>query len=275
MKNLVICLSLFVSIFLSAFTVLADTNSAPASPAIMSAPSQSGWTPSITLKTEYDTKYLAFGSGAVLYGKQCIQSDLNLAFQNGLRVDLWNSTPFEAYNRDFGTEQDFGLQWVGQLSKLGLSGPLSALVLDVQATYFDEPGILTLGKKDVLYTHASLSKEVRWFTVTAEVEDYMVMPNSGYHGGDLFSLGISRKWSIFKARDGGDRVSAFTSVAFVYDNGGFGADDGFILRGFAELDWRLSSHLTAYGGVNYYIPFGVKDKRETDAAWRIGISYSF
>lgn len=231
----------------------------------------SNWTPSVTLRSVVASKYLAFGSGGTLYDKPAIQSDIFVSFRNGFYVDLWNSTPFKGHDNNFGWEQDLGIGWAGPLSTFDLKGFASDMTLDIGSTYFDEPGLLTIGAKDILYNHVKLSKAFKWVTVFGNFENYIAMPGSPYHGGNLYSIGASKGTSFFK-----DRVSASTSLALTYDDGGFGMDKGFLLRGSAELDWKLTKHLTMIlPQVNYYAPLTVRDSRSLDAVVFGGFSYRF
>ena len=235
----------------------------------------SPWTPSVNLRTVVASKYLAFGSGGTLYDKPVIQSDIFTSFQNGFYVDLWNSTALTGHDSNFGWEQDLGIGWAGPLSTFGICGYASDMTLDIGTTYFDEPGLLTLGAKDVLYSHVKLSKAItKWFAMNGEYENYVTMPKTGYQGGSLFSLGASTSKSFLGHND--DLVTASTALAIVYDNGGFGCDDGFLLRGSAELDWKLTTHVTMIlPQVNYYVPVTMQDSRRLDAVVFAGFGYHF
>jgi len=231
----------------------------------------SGWKPTVSLRSVYASKYLVFGTGAVLYDKPVIQTDLFVSFRNGVYLDLWNSTPFEGYNRNFGTEQDFGIGWAGPLSKFGVKGPLSSITLDIGTTYFDEPKVLTFGAKDILWSHAKLTKEFKWATIYGSFDNFLEMPGSPYKGGNVATFGASKGTSMFNGL-----LNPSTSLALVYDNGGFGNDRGFLLKGGAELDWRITKRVTLIlPQVTYYAPVGVDDSRKLDCVWFAGFCYKF
>ncbi|GEM_PF-1203756 len=233
----------------------------------------SPWTPSVTLRSVAANKYSAFGSGGVLYNKPVVQSDIFIGFHNGFYIDIWNSTPMSGpYNQNFGTEQDLGLGWAGPLSTFGLkSGPLADVVIDAGTTYFDEPGLQTLGSKDILYSHLKVSKDLSWFTANFMYENYTVMRNTPYGGGSLYSVGASKSVLLLNGL-----LTASTSVSLVYDNGGFGCDDGLLLRGSAELDWAITKHLSlVLPQVNWYAPVTVRDNRVVDCVLFAGAIYRF
>lgn len=232
---------------------------------------ESGWTPSVSARVVVASKYAAFGSGGILYDKPVIQSDLFVSFRNGFYADLWNSVPFTGHDDNFGWEQDLGIGWSGPLSALGLNGFASDMTLDLGITYFDEPGLLTLGANDILYNHVKLSKAFNLLTVFVDFKSYVPMPHSPYSGGNLYDVGISRGVSVFK-----DRLSASTSLALVYDDGGFGFDNGLLLYGCAELDWLLTKHLVLIlPQVSYYAPITLRDSRSLDAVISGGLGYQF
>ena len=225
-------------------------------PAAAEGTNGSPWTPSVTFRTTVSERYPSFGSGSILYDKWVIQSDLCTSFRNGVYIDLWNSTPLTTgWNKNLGSEQDLGIGWNGNVKGISMS---------LGSTYFDEPDLGTIGKGDTLYTHLTLSKQFycdsRWksFGVNAEFENYTTMPESGFQGGNLYSVGASKSLSFFK-----DRVSANTSLSLVYDDGGFGFDSGMLLRGYAGLDVKISKRVCLTPiQVLYYAPLTVRDSRE-------------
>ena len=125
---------------------------------IVMAGGSSGWTPSVTFRSVLASKYV-IPNGSVAYPKMMVQTDLLASFKNGLYIDLWNSTPFEGYDHNLGTEQDLGIGWTGP--------SYMYIALDVEAMYFDESQMMTLGAEDILYGHAKLSKTTGEITATA------------------------------------------------------------------------------------------------------------
>jgi len=232
----------------------------------------SNWSVSdITLSSQVANQYLAFGSGTVLYDKPVLHSDLRVNLQNGIYFDLWNSTPLNTgWGENYGSEVDYGVGWNGPLSKLGVTGPLSDLGISIGTSYFDEPKVGSFGGGDTLYSHLTVTKSFTHLSVSAEFENYLTMPETGIRGGNLYSIGASKSMSFFK-----DRLSATTSLAAVYDSGGYGMDKGFLLRGFAELDWNVTKKFTVIiPQLFYYIPVTVND-RQLDAMVYVGIRYKF
>ena len=256
MKKILLGLVLLACITTS--TVFADTNS--------------NKFPSVTLSSVVANKYLAFGSGGMIYDRPVLQSDLLISFQNGFYADVWNSSPFERYDHNYGTEQDFGIGWSGPLSTFGVKNKMSDLNLDIGITYFDEPHVLTLGSDDIIYSHVKVSKMIYGVTLYGSYENYMSMPGSSCPGGNLYGVGINKKMSFF-----GDKLNASASIGPSYDSGGFGLDNGFLIHGEAELDWKLSEHMSLIlPQVRYYIPITVNDSRRSfDEVIAGGLSYKF
>jgi hypothetical protein len=229
------------------------------------------WSPTVSIQTIVADKYLAFGSGSTLYNKPTLQSDIWVGFGNGLYFNLWNSTPFERYNDNFGTEQDYGIGWAGALSSFGIKNALSDLSLDIGTTYFDEPNIFTLANGDTLYTHIKVSKPLKWCTVACEYENYSTFPCNASEVEHIGSVEASKVWSLWN-----NRVSISASVALAYDSGVFGSDNGLLLRSFGEIDWKITKRLSLIlPQLSGYQPLTIRDKRKTDGVIASGFSYKF
>lgn len=232
---------------------------------------QSPWSlASGSFETVWASKYLAFGGGGVIYDKGTIQSELAFNLRNGCYAGLWSSMPFTGFDKNFGTEIDLFLGWNGPLSKLGVGGKLSDITLDIGVAYYDEPHLATLGADDVVNTHIRLTKAFKPLSVYVAWDSYVTMPGSFYTGGHLITVGASKSACFFK-----DKLSASTSLDVVYDTGGFGLDDGFLLKGNGELGYKLTRHLTATASVTYYVPLNLHDSREVDKVVFLGFKYGF
>ena len=223
----------------------------------------SGWTPSFTFRSVVASKYLAFSSGGMLYDKPVVQSDLFVSFQNGLYADVWNSKSFEgSWGKSLGDEVDYGVGYGRSLGK-GFS-------FDIGVTYFDEPMAFTESVGDILYSHIKVCKAFKPVTVFACWENYTTMPGTAFEGGNLYSLGVSKQLNIWKM------LSASSSVAMTYDDGGFGMGKGFLAKGSIELDWAITKNLTLIAQqVNFYITISTHDSRDPDAVIFGGFSYKF
>ncbi|MDO8593969.1 MAG: TorF family putative porin [bacterium] len=229
------------------------------------ATAEERYLPTVTLSSYVADKYLQFGKGSVLSKDPVVQSDLFISWKNGLFVDLWNSRSLRGSWDDgsLGNEIDYGVGWKGTLA--------TNLSLAVGVTYFDEPRAFTFGAGDILYSHAFLTRDFKHLSVTAGYENYVTMPRSGFRGGNLISLGVSKSQSFCK-----DRIGLRTSVAGVYDTGTLGTDSGLILRGSAGADWNVTKRLTVNViGVNWYVPLTSHDKRTTDAMVYSGLTFKF
>ena len=70
----------------------------------------SSWAPKVSIDSIVASKYLAFGSGAVLYDAPVVQTGITAAFQNGLWLNVWNSKSFNStWGKSFGDEVDYGV----------------------------------------------------------------------------------------------------------------------------------------------------------------------
>ncbi len=222
---------------------------------------ESVW-PSVTVSSLVANQYLGFGTGNSLSKDPALQTDLLFSFKNGLYVDLWNSRSLNGSWNDgnLGNEVDYGVGWKGDIAP--------HLNLNVGITYFDEPKALTFGAGDIIYPHIFLTRDFKWLSVIAGYENYTTMPGSGFKGGNLFSLGIS-KYQLFCK----DRIAVHASVAGVYDMGTLGSSEGFILRGNVGSDWNMTKRLTFNVlGVNWYTPITAHDRRVTDAVVYSGLT---
>jgi hypothetical protein len=210
--------------------------------------------PSVAVSSTFSDHYLGFGTGNLLSKDPAVQNDLAIGFKNGFYIDLWNSRSLKGQWDDgsLGNEIDYQVGWKGTLA--------TNLSLNIGVTYFDEPKAFTFGAGDVLYTHAYLTKDFKHLSVIAGFENFTTMPRSGFQGGNLISLGVSKYQLVSQ-----DKLGLRASAAAVYDTGTLGSREGFILRGSAGADWNITKHLTwNVVGVNWYVPM-VHDKRRTDA----------
>ncbi len=213
---------------------------------------------SVTLRSVVGDKYLNFANGAELYGEPVAQSQLLVNFRNGFYIELWNSTPFGDWNENLGTEQDVGVGWTGPLSLCGLSGGFGETVLDIGVSYFDEPDLAKLGSDDIVKSYLQLSHDFtiggHKFSALAHYRNYTAMPRSSFRGGSYLGVGMATTVPLVK-------VSITTSLSPVWDFGGFGADDGLMLQGGAELDWKLGKRITLIlPQVMYYAPLTMDDR---------------
>lgn len=228
--------------------------------------------PAVTLTSGIADRYIGFSSGEVFYNRAVVQSDVNVSFDSGFYVDIWNSKAvFNPWGQTFGDEVDYGIGWIWRL--LGFN-------IDVGLTYFDEPGVMSFGKDDCWYTHVTVSHDVSLpmlpgskdspLTVSATYEDYRTTAVTAYKGGDRFSLGLSRE------QECNDHLSMNVSETFVYDSGAFDLDAGFLFRMETDLKWKLSEQLSlTFPQVNLYVPLTVSDNRETEVVVSTAASYKF
>jgi hypothetical protein len=224
--------------------------------------SESPQNPVVIGKWGFVQQYLAYGSGAVIDPDPGMQSLLLVCYQNGVSLSLWNTTNFKKWNSTLGSEVDYGIGWSGKIAPY--------TTLDVGATYFDEPKVFTLGRGDIVYGHATVTREMYGLSASLGVERYDTMPKSGFQGGSLYSAGLSKKWPLSD-----DMVTVSNSVALAYDDGGFGFKRGFLARGVVTVDWKATKRLTlTIPQVYWYAPF-MHDARKSNAMVYGGVGYVF
>ncbi len=214
------------------------------------------------------SKYLSFGSGIELTDKPVLQGDITLNFnKTGLYALVWASTSFDSSYRksssgniDFGNEINLGVGWSGQV--LGLA-------TNAGITYFDEPLLGREGAGDILYTHLKLGKVLgAGYTLSASFENYWALPGSSVGGGNLYGLELSNSWHL------ASKLTLLATTALVYDDGGFGAGSGLLIRGATTLSYQLTDNLSIDGGTRFYLPT-MSDYRSPDATFFIGASKKF
>ena len=219
--------------------------------------------PSATVSTYIADKYLGFATGNVLSRDPVIQSDIFISWKNGLYIDLWNSRSLRGTwdNGSLGNEVDYIVGWKGMIA--------TNLTLNVTVGYLDEPKAFTLGAGDILYPHAFLTRDFKYLSVTAGFENYTTMPRSGFQGGNLISLGVSKYQSLWNSK-----IGLRASVVGVYDDGTLGSGKGFILRGGTGVDWHITKRLTVNViGVNWYVPLTPHDKRVANTMVYSGLTF--
>lgn len=213
----------------------------------------------VTVSSTVANKSLLFGTGSVLSSDPVVQTDILLSFKNGIYLDLWNSRSLKGSwnNGSLGNEIDYGIGWKGILT--------SNLTLNIGVTYFDEPSAFTFGAEDIVYTHAFLTRDFKHLSVVGGFENYTAMPKSGFHGGNLLSLGICKNFSFCK-----DRVDLDTSLSGVYDTGTIDSEKGLFLRGNMMLSYKATKHFTLnILSLNYFI------RNRSDLMAATGLTVSF
>lgn len=223
-----------------------------------------GEKPTVIVKSLAASKYLAFGSGGLLDKDPALQTLLLVLYPKGFNFSLWNSTDFQKWNSSLGSEVDYGIGWSGKLGE-----DFSA---DIGLTYFDEPNVFTWGAGDIIYGQVKVSRIiVSGFTISGGYERYVTMPHSGFNIGSLYSLGASKNISLLD-----NELVMKNSLTLVYDKGGTGFDNGFLLRGTILFDWKISDRMTlTLPQVNYYVPLSVHDARKKDAVFFAGLAHRF
>ena len=218
---------------------------------------------SVTVSSYVTDKYLGFSTGNVLSDNAAVQTEAFIGFDSGLYLDFFHSRSLSGRWNDgsLANELDYCLGWSGKIGK-GLS-------LNVGGSYFDESKTLTLGSGDIVKSWINVSKESKLATVSLGYENFTTMPNSGFHGGNMVTLGISRSLTVCEGK-----IRLKASALGVYDFGTLGSRQGLIARGTVGVDWNASKRVTVNVlGVNWFVPITPHDKRVTNAMFTTGITF--
>ncbi len=183
--------------------------------------------------------YTSVGAGISLSKTAVVQSDLVLGLKNGFYALFWSSAPLaSSWDKDQGTEIDFGVGWAKQLSYFGFGGYFSNCLADLSFVYFDEPKTFSLGAGDILNSSLELSKPINEFArYFIKFENYSTMPGSGFQGGNLYSLGVRVDATL------DEWVRLFASPSISYDDGGFGFHEGFVFKVVLRAEFRVAPHI--------------------------------
>jgi opacity protein-like surface antigen len=231
----------------------------------------SAYAADVTVSSGLANRYLAFGNGAVLSDHPAAQSDLSIAFQNGFYVDLWNSAPvgsFKTEGSDFRNELDYGV---------GYSTQIKGFNVDLGLTYFDEPTLLKLAVDDEWYAHLKIGHDITFdgpfgkepITVFGTYENYKTTGGTAYEGGSLFGIGLSKSQES-------QNCTLNVSQTIVYDDGGFGLNEGFLIKWFAELNWKVTEHFSLVAPqVTFYLPLNSDNRPDPEAVIYAGAKYHF
>lgn len=214
--------------------------------------------PSVTLSTEISNKYLTFATGAPLSEEKVIQPNLNVAWDNGVYVNVWASRPLarNVPKSDFSFENDFGIGWAGEFDYW---------MLDISLTYYDEPALGKFGADDIWFSNLKLSHGFGPMNLDLEYGGYTARKGSAYEGGHAVSAGIS------KEIDYQERMSLASSAKLAFDDGGFGLDKGLVAIGELAATWKVSKRISVTAPkIALYVPVTVRDARRTEVVWTAG-----
>lgn len=211
----------------------------------------------------YNSNYLAFGAGIELWDSPCVQGSVTAAFRNGFSITLWGSSDLEGRHGDsLADEVDLALGYTRDLG--------NDWTLDLGLTYFEEPHMgkgLRLGAEDILYTKVKISHPIgRGWSASAIWENYTTLFDTTYNGGTLGGIEVGKTFKV------SDKVSVPFSVGAIYDDGGFGFDQGLLIRGNLGVDIKLTESITVNVGGRYYVPL-MDDIRKTDTMLYAGFTF--
>lgn len=197
---------------------------------------KTNWDMSVTVGM-YD-HYLSSAGGVEFYDDPVVQTDVRFINKpTGFYVGVWWDTGLNTQFNNIGTFDDEIDIFVGVHRPLGLWG----LEYNLEANYFNEPGLGVFGRGDVLYTGVALNRP---FVLAGgelslnphvSFDRYTAIPRSGFTGDTLVIAGVGATWQISRI------LSLQTDFSGVHDFGGFGfVPEGNSLRVFSDLHWQVS-----------------------------------
>lgn len=211
----------------------------------------------ITANLEWKSSYVLMDNAGLFYDDPVIQGDITAAFSNGTYACIWFSTsPDTGWGEDWGDEIDFIVGWAGDIG--------NGFKMNASVFYFYEPEETF---PDIWYPKMTISHELFGWNVGLQAGVYM--PTDGSEGGWLVGPMASKTFKV------SDKVSIPVTVKFIYDDGGFGGDKGFIPSIKSGIDYSVNESLTLRMSVAGCTTIGINDARESQLVWSVGTSYKF
>lgn len=203
-------------------------------------------------------QYLAFGSGGTLHDEAVAQGDLTAAFKNGTYASLWFSSSLDGnWGNNAGDEADFIVGWKGDIWE--------DVNLNAKVFYFWEPA---KGFSDIVYPQVFLSKPIGSWTATLQAGVYL--PIDGSEGGWLWGPSVSTAFKL------SEKWKIPFSAGVLWDDGGFGAEPGFVGNIFTGLNWQMKDDLTiSLISATLYKSLGNSNVHGLEPMIGTGLSYQF
>ena len=203
----------------------------------------------ITVSSITRTGYLY--QGAMYYNRPVQQSDVVVAWRNGLFVSIWTSTGF---NTTVGADKEIDFI-------LGYSKSVGKFNFSTDAAYFALPGI------DI----ANLNGEVGVGPIFWKLQAYAPVKSGGPVKSLVASTGARHSFAL------GKRFGLDLEGLAKYDTGAFGYEELWLAQGKGSLSFSLSEKLSLIGEVEWSKPLTNTntDGRKREVVAGAGISYSF
>ena len=192
--------------------------------------------------------------GAVWYRHPLLQSDIFVAWDNGVYADLWTSTGFNT-RKDWDKETDITLGYGGKFRQLNYS---------VEGVYF------AVMDGDILHGKLELSVETPKVSPFVRVMGYVPTRKGGPKEGVLLVGGFKTGFAP------SDKVEISLEGSGRHDSGAFGYDEAWLVQGKVGVGVALTPKTQLLLGVELARPLTVvTDGRKGEVVWEIGLSHRF
>lgn len=227
----------------------------------------------VTLSTDFVSKYVGFGNGAVFYDKPMFQTDLFFSHKSGFHADIWWGTGLndDLTGSGFDDEVDYNIGFAGAVPFTDNK----KLQFDVGIGYWDIYDLFTSTRNDMVHAcievscPLDVSKGIK-LTPFAKLNKYILPFETDFEeAGTITSAGCKYRIDL-------SRKFALTGLtSFGYDDGGFGFQKGVIWKDYVNLELTLSSRLTwRVAEAQFYVPIGITD-RDPQQVYGTGFSWTF
>jgi hypothetical protein len=210
-----------------------------------------------TTNLDWKSSYVLMDNSGLFHDKPVIQGDITATFENGLYASIWFSTsPESSWGNDLGDEIDPSFGWSGEIG--------NGFRIDAALIYFYEP---EESFPDIWYPKLVISHEFLGWDVGLKIGVYL--PIDGSEGGWLIGPTASKTFEIT------DKWSIPVCLKLIYDDGGFGNDNGVIPSISTGLNYSINESLGLHLSVAGCTPLGTDDTRKSRVVLSLGTSWDF
>ena len=236
--------------------------------------STNGWTPTGSLFSSLQERYIALRVTRVLYDGLSLQSEITVNLPKGFYVDLWNHAGIgENVVSKQPKEIDMTFGWQEKL-------PLYGLEVGLSGTFFNNSPLGLWWKNDALAQTATLSKTfVRGnHTLRPQLRVEWISRATDIGGGALILMpNIAHVW---KHPFGITPMSTANQMFVIHDDGfdpPKNDSEGYFLRWHSGLRWQLGKRMTlTIPSFIAQIPLRKgNDGRGQATSWGTAMSFSF
>ncbi len=208
-------------------------------------------------------KYLGEWTGSVFDRRTSAQGEVEVAFANGLYVDLWFTRQLGAVQDDLdGNEMDFSFGWAGEA--LGLD-------IDSAVVYYDLVPVMDGREDNVLAPYIKVSKTKAYgedveLSPFARLEVAIPDKGSSFEGGVLSTLGVESSVSVM------ENASFCLANYYTRDDGVYGEDPNVIMGLAASLEFEIGGCTLVLPSFLMTQPLQDDANRETETCFGVSVS---